>query len=172
MNTVLMVVAKDVFRDEEFTGPMIALEDAGIRVKVASTEPGEAYGKLGTRIIVEQGLDEIDPDEYDAIIFVGGSGASVFFDDPLAHKIARTLYEDGKIVAAICIAPSTLAHAGLLEGKKVTAFETQEQDLVAHGATYTGNPVEVDGNIVTANGPAAATVFGETIRDMLLAKKD
>ena len=167
MKTVLMVVAQDVFRDEEYIEPKIVLEDALIRIKTASIEYGPCLGKNGSVAMAEIVLGAADPSEYEAIIFIGGSGASVFFDNADAHRLAQEMYVDGKIVAAICIAPSTLAHAGLLEGKKATAFESQKDDLIAHGAEFTGNPVEVDGRIVTADGPESATAFGETIRDLL-----
>lgn len=64
---------------------------------------------------------------------------------------------------AICIAPVTLANAGILEGKRTTAFPSVESDLKARGANYTGNPVERDGKIITGSGPEAATEFGKTI---------
>ena len=167
MKSILMVIAMNDFRDEEFLEPKILLEDAMLRVKVASHVAGWAEGKMGLRAVAEWGLDDIDPDEWSAVIFVGGSGASVFFDDPRAHELARTVYKNGGVVSAICIAPSTLARAGLLEGKRATAFESQKEDLLAHGAEFTGAGVEVDGRIVTANGPESATEFGEVVRDLL-----
>ena len=96
-------------------------------------------------------------------MFVGGAGAQVFFDDPDAHRSRRRPGRSGRVLAAICIAPSTLAHAGLLEGVRATAFPSQEQDLRAHGAVWTGEPVTVDGQIVTGNGPEAAEQFGEAV---------
>ena len=159
----LMVVAPEMFRDEEYIEPKIVLEDGGLLVRTASNRYGQVFSKAGMRVIAERTLEEADPAEYEAVVFVGGAGAQVFFDDPDAHAFAKTLHDAGKVVAAICIAPSILAHAGLIEGNTVTAFESQEDDLVAHGAMFTGNPVEVDGQIVTANGPEAATAFGEAV---------
>ena len=163
LRTALMVVASDVFRDEEYIQPKIVLEDGGVRIKTTSIEAGPCYGKTRAIVVAEFPLADADPVRYEAVIFIGGSGASVFFDNPDAHRLAKAMHDAGKVVAAICIAPSTLAHAGLLEGKRATAFESQKDDLEAHGAIYTGNPVEVDGLIVTANGPEAATAFGEAV---------
>ena len=102
-------------------------------------------------------------EQWDAVVFVGGAGASVFFDDPAAYELARHQVARDEILAAICIAPSTLAHAGLLEGVRATAFPDREADLKAHGAMWTGEPVTVDGRIVTGNGPQSATPFGEAV---------
>ena len=72
-----------------------------------------------------------------------------------------------RLLAAICIAPTTLAHAGLLDGVRATAFPDREDDLRAHGAVWTGAPVTVDGRIITGNGPEAAADFGEAIAEAL-----
>jgi len=166
VKTVLMVIGH-TFRDEEYIEPKIVLEDAHILTRTAGIERVPCVGTNGSIAMAGEPLSEVNSSGYNAIIFVGGSGASEFFDNEAAHQIAREMYEADKVVAAICIAPSTLAHAGLLEGKKATAFESQKDDLIAHGAEFTGNPVEVDGRIVTADGPESATAFGETIRDLL-----
>jgi protease I len=158
-----MVIAPEQFRDEEYERPRTVLEERGAEIVTASVAPGPCRGKLGMIAQADTGLFDVDPADYDAVVFVGGQGSQVFFDDLDAHRIARGAYDAGDVVAAICIAPSTLAHAALLEGRVATAFSSQEEDLKAHGAKYTGAPVEVDERIVTANGPDAATAFGEAV---------
>lgn len=167
MPDVLMVIAPEVFRDEEYAGPKEVLEARGATVTTASVAPGTCRGKLGMTAEASLGVDEADASEYDAVAFVGGAGAQVFFDDPATHALARAEYEAGNVVAAICIAPSVLGHAGLLNGVRVTSFPSQADDLRAHGATWTGEPVEVDGAIITANGPDAAEAFGHAIADAI-----
>ncbi len=167
MPHVLMVIAPQIFRDEEYAHPVEVLERRGARVTTASLLPGTCVGKLGMTVEATLGIGDADPVDYDAVVFVGGGGASVFFDDPAAHALARAAQGAGSVVAAICIAPSTLAHADLLRGVRSTAFASQEDDLVAHGAVWTGAPVEIDGRIITANGPEAAYGFGEAIADAI-----
>jgi protease I len=162
-----MVIAPDQFRDEEYSHPKDVLESLGARVVTASVAPGPCRGKLGLLARADVALSEVRPETYDAVIFVGGTGSSVFFDDIDAHALARAVYADGRVVGAICVAPTTLAHAGLLNRKNATAFASQHDDLVAHGAVWTGAPVEIDGSIVTASGPAAARDFGLAIADLL-----
>jgi protease I len=164
---VVMVIAPTVFRDEEYAEPKRVLESHGIRVTTASVEPGECTGRFGLAAEATISVAQATRSRWDAVVFVGGGGASVFFDDPVAHQLARAQAERNATLAAICIAPSTLAHAGLLGGVSVTAFPSREDDLKAHGALWTGAPVTVDGSIITANGPESATEFGEAIASAL-----
>ncbi len=167
MKTALLVIAPETFRDEEYAVPKAILEARGARVITASVAPGECLGKLGLRATAQTSVSAALGATWDAVIFVGGAGAQVFFDDADAHALARAVLEGGGILSAICIAPSVLAHAGLLRQVKATAFPSQESDLVAHGAIWTGDPVTVDGRVVTGNGPQAAEAFGQTVADLL-----
>lgn len=167
MPDVVLVIAQRVFRDEEYAEPKRVLEEHGATVVTASEQPGPAVGKLGLQVDAEIGIEEAASRVWDAAVFIGGAGASTYFDDARAHKLARDTYDAGKIVGAICIAPSTLAHAGMLEGVDATAFASQETDLRAHGANWTGDPVTVDGRIATASGPEAAAEFGEAVAKLL-----
>ena len=167
MANILMIVAPDNFRDEELFEPKKVFENAGADVVIASKGVKTARGKLGGAINVDKNIANVHVDDYDAIVFIGGPGASIFFDDGTALGLAKDAYEKGKITAAICIAPSILANAGILKGKKATAFSSEEDNLNAKGAVYTGRPVTADGKIITANGPGAAAEFGKKIMEAL-----
>lgn len=167
MTQVLMVIAPEQFRDEEYAQPKKVLESRGATVVTASRSAGVCHGKLGMIAEATMSLADVAAADYDAVVFVGGGGAEVYFDDPVAHALAREAYRLGRIVAAICIAPSVLARARLLHGVRATAFPTQKQDLRDHGAIWTDGPVEVDGRIITANGPDAAHEFGLAISEAL-----
>ena len=167
MSSILMVIAPKEFRDEEFLEPKEVFENAGVSVTVASKETDSASGSYGAVVPVDIDISEVDIDDYDAIVFVGGRGSSIYFEDEIALKIARESYDSGKVLGAICIAPSILANADLIGGASVTSFPSQEKHLVDHGASYTGKDVQVDGRIVTANGPQAATEFGNKIVELL-----
>ena len=160
---VVMIVAQRNFRDEELEEPKAILEKNGIKVTIASSSKDIAIGMLGATIKPNMLISEIKVEEYDAIIFVGGQGASYYWNDPTAHKIVKQAIEKGKIVAAICIAPVTLANARILKDKKATVWPSEADKLTEKGAIYTGIKVEVDDNIITAVGPEQAEEFGEAI---------
>lgn len=161
--SILMIIAHQNFRDEEYQEPRQLFEARGAKVTVASSSLEVAKGMLGAQVKPHLLLKDVTVDDYDAIVFVGGSGAQEYWDDPVAHAVAQEAVAQGKVLAAICIAPATLAKAGVLQGKKATVFSSEVKTLEAGGANYTGASVERDGLIITANGPKAAAEFAEEI---------
>lgn len=160
---VVMIIAHRDFRDEELQEPRKLLEEQGAKVAVASSSMDPAEGMLGARVLPDVLLENVRVADFDAVVFVGGKGATEYWNDRHAHRIAREALQNGKVVAAICLAPVTLANAGVLKGKKATVWESESSRLEDQGAHYTGAPVEVDGSIITGNGPEAAQEFGEAI---------
>jgi len=169
MKHALFIVAPENFRDEEFFKPLEILQNADIDCTIASRNTGVCHGKLGGKVEAEIGLNQINAEDFDAIIFIGGQGSQVFLDDPSAHLIAQKTVNNEKILAAICAAPTILARAGVLTNRNVTCFPAPELEkiLTESGANITQANVEIDGKIITANGPAAAKEFGEKILELL-----
>jgi protease I len=160
---VVMIIAHQGFRDEELQEPRKLLEEQGAKVAVASSSMEPAEGMLGARVLPDVLVEDVRVTDFDAVVFVGGKGATEYWNDRQAHRIAREALQNGKVVAAICLAPVTLANAGVLKGKKATVWESESSKLQAQGAHYTGAAVEIDGPIITGNGPEAAKEFGEAI---------
>ena len=158
-----MVIAQKGFRDEELFDTKAELEKAGIMTVIASKEKGACEGMFGRGAEAQLSLGEVSIDSYNAVVFVGGVGASQYYRDPEALGLIGRADRKGKIIAAICIAPVIVANTGIMQGKKVTAYPSVQYDLQKKGAKYTGEPVEMDGNIITGNGPEAAKAFGQAI---------
>lgn len=167
MSSILMIVAPEHYQDNEFEIPRDAFLAAGHTVSIASKDTELALGVLGGSTKIDVDISEADSSEYDALVIVGGGGANAYFNDEVVHSLIKKFVESDAVVAAICISPSTLANAGVLAGKKVTAFPTEQANLVSKGAQWTGSNVEVDGKIVTANGPSAAGAFAQEILKLL-----
>lgn len=166
-----LIVASDSFQDDELFITQRALEAAGVETIIASTRLGPIRGMLGgtaeARILVNQ----LRVDGFDAIIFIGGSGAAIeYFDNPAALTIAREAARKRKVLAAISIAPAILANAGALTGVRATSFISERDRLVGAGAIYTGAPVERERFIITSTGPLAAGPFSQAIIDALVGR--
>ncbi len=160
---ILMIIAPENYRDEEYEAPRRILEGKGCRVTVASTHTNPARGMMGMTVTPDTTIDQVKAADFDAVIFIGGYGAEAYYQDARAHGLATDTAKSGKPLGAICVAPTILANAGVLKGKSATVWESQSKALVAGGANYTGKPVEQDGMIITADGPDSAVPFGEAV---------
>jgi len=169
---VVMVIADKDFRDEELEVPKTILSERGARIEVASTTKGKARGMLGLIVIPDRLIKEIRAKDYDAVIFVGGTGAKTYWNDPAAHKLAGDADEAGKVVGAICIAPVILANAGVLAGRNATVYSSVSQFITQGGSKYTGRNVETDGRIITANGPESSREFALALVRAIASRAD
>jgi protease I len=161
-STRALLVIYPRFEDSEYNIPRAALEDAGVVVTVAapSLDLVKGYYKQ-TEVLPDLRLADARGSDYDAIVFVGGTGVDV--DDPEAHRVAQEALGEAKVVAAICIAPIILAKAGVVEGKQVTAARQWSTLEKAGAIVVTRGHVVRDGLLITANSPGGAREFGETI---------
>ena len=165
----VLIIASRSFRDEELFETQKELEKANVDTVIASTKTGVIKGMHRGKAEAAMLINDIVVDDYDAIIFIGGSGAREYFDNSVALNIARQAARKKKVLAAISIAPSVLANAGVLDGVRATCFSTERFKLKKGGAQYTGADVEQDGLIITGKGPRAANEFGKAIANALIA---
>src|SRR5690349_20830145 len=120
MARVLFVVPPTQFRDEELFDPKAELEQAGHEVGIASSTLGTCTGMNGGSTEATETLTSSHPEEWDAVVFVGGTGVRAFFSDKNATRLAKAFYGAGKLTTAISSAPVILANAGLLDGRRAT----------------------------------------------------
>jgi protease I len=173
-----MIIAPEKFRDEELFVPKVYFEKLGWKIDVASTKKGICTGVLGGTVESTQKLDEVGIDNYDAIIYVGGPGTPIIRREETALKIAREANSQGKLVCAICWAPTTLAKAGILKGKRSAVWvgndseygKTTDEVMKSFGAIVVKEQVVEDGNIITADGPKSALEFAKLIEKKLVNK--
>jgi len=172
---IAIIIAYKDFRDEEYFIPKEVLENAGAEIKTASTKKGTAIGADGGEVEIDLLVSEINPADFDAIVFIGGPGALKYLDNEDSYQLAKKTISQNKVLAAICISPVILAKAGVLEGKKATVWSSPMDRgpvkiLENNGAIYQDESVVVDGKIITGNGPAAAEEFGKAIIGVLTGK--
>jgi len=169
---IAIIIAFRDFRDEEYFIPKEVLEKSGAEITTVSAEKGIAVGLQGGEANVEIDFSELKVSDFDAIVFVGGPGASKYLDNETSYKIAEDAVFQGKVLAAICISPTILAKAGVLSGKKATVWSSPLDKsaikiLKENGAIYQKEKVVVDGRIITADGPLSAKEFGEAVVSLL-----
>lgn len=167
----LLIIASKNFRDEELFETIKALEKVQVETVIASSRTGTTKGMLGRTVKVSKLIYDVRVEDYDAVVFIGGSGAKEYFGNYEVQKIVRKAVGKRKVLGAICIAPTILARSGVLKGVRATSYPSEKVKLLKEGAKYTGADVEKDGLIITANGPEASAKFGEAIVEALKEKR-
>ena len=162
----MFVIASSNFRDEEFFIPMRLFKRSVWKVEVASSVKGKIVGIHGNEVEVNKLVYEIKPDDYNVIIFVGGNGATEYWNDPTAQNIIKSAVKNNKILGAIGIAPVILANAGILRGRKATSWEAVRNRLKIKGVVCLDKTVVIDNMIVTARGPKVAEEFANALLDL------
>lgn len=170
LGAVLVVVPDDDFQQIEYKAVVDALKTAGYPVSIANREGGDS---LSGDVAVRSDLTIADADaaDYEAVVLIGGPGAAALFDDADLQNLVRTAAADGKVVAAICLAPVVLARAGVLDGRRGTVWEDEVAVLESEGCTVVGAPVVADGLIVTGSGPEAAEEFAAQVVETLQSRQ-
>lgn len=165
--TIALVIAPGDFRDEEYIEPKTLFQQHGARTVTISTTLAPVTGMLGATAQATLLLKDAQAENFDAVVFVGGMGARKLYHEPEALRLARQAVAHGKVVGAICLAPNILAQAGVLKNHRATAWAFEVP--AAEPVTQLADAVVVDGRIVTANGPQAATAFAEAIAGLLVS---
>ena len=151
---------------EEIEGltPVDVLRRAGAICDIVSISGEYPVGSHQITVKADKLIEETNLEDYDCIIIPGGMpGAKYISVCEKAICGIKNALQGNKVVGAICASPAVvLATHNLIGAKKVTCYPAK--DFVdALGDNYTGNSVEVDGNLVTANGPKSAMDFSLAI---------
>lgn len=147
--TVIITAAN--FQDEEFTYPYYRLLEEGFQVDVATPDKAPVFGKYGVPARPNMDTKDLKESDYDLVILPGGFEAP----DRLrlrkeVLKFVKDMHDAGKIVAAICHGPWICISAGIMRGKKATAYISIADDVRNAGAAYVEEDVVVDGNLITS----------------------
>jgi 4-methyl-5(b-hydroxyethyl)-thiazole monophosphate biosynthesis len=146
------------------------LRRAGVAVTLAGLSAGALRGSRGVSLTPDTTLDEALAHSYDMVVLPGGQpGTNHLQADARVLKLVQQMRVQEKYVAAICAAPSVLAAAGLLDGKRATcypgALDTFPQVQQQHAA------VVEDGKLITSRGPGTAMDFALVLAERLVGKE-
>jgi protease I len=145
----VVTLVADGFEDLEFWVPVMRLREEGARVTFAGPKKMEVYkGKHGLEAETDIGIDEMDPQWYDAVLVPGGWAPDKLRRYDSVKRLVKTLHEQGKIVGMICHAGLVGISAGIVSGLDATGSEGIKDDLVNAGATWRDESAFRSGNVV------------------------
>ena len=160
----------DGFETVEALAVIDILRRAGIDTETVSVT-GELEVNSAQNIPVRADRPfDTSAEDADVVFLPGGPGSLAFEKMKDLKEVVVSHNAEGKIVAAICAAPSVLGYWGLLKGKNATCFPGFEKDLT--GAKVQKSPARVvaDGNIFTARGMGTAIDLGLALVGKLLGE--
>ncbi len=158
------ILAAPGFEEIELMAPLDILRRLNMAVVLAGVQSDKVVSTHEVTVSTDTMLDKLHADKLDALILPGGAGSWVLRDTPEVIHLVKKMHEAGKLVAAICAAPIVLAKAGLVRDRNVTAYPAQD---VYRELNEAGAHIVKDGNMLTANGPGAAMLFGYSIGEYL-----
>ncbi len=154
----------------ELIAPLDVMRRANLEVDVISANNEDFITSAhNVKIIADKKIEEINNIlDYDAIVIPGGMpGSTLLRDNKKIIEFYQTMYNSGKLVAAICAAPIVLSAAGITDDKEVTSYPGFDKEI--NCKSYNSEKaVVVDKNVITAQGPAVAILFGYEIVNYLL----
>ncbi len=148
------------------------LRRSGIEVVCVSVNNEKSViGSHSISVAMDAGIDEIDFDSFDILVCPGGMPGTLNLEacKKLTDNI-RKFNDEGKLIAAICAAPSIFGHMGILEKKDACIYPGMESEL--KGAKVVYEKVVRAGNIITARGMGAAIAFGLEIVAALINRNE
>lgn len=168
----IAILTEEGFEQVELTSPKEALKAAGATVHVISPQSGPIKAwdkdKWGIEVDVDQQLDSVSPDDYDALVLPGGvMNPDKLRQNKSAVAFVSAFLDEGKPVAAICHGPQLLIETGLIGGRTLTSFPSLQTDLTNAGASWIDQEVVVDNGLVTSRSPADLPAFNhKTIEEI------
>ncbi len=165
---ILMLVG-DYVEDYEVMVPFQALQAVGhevhavcpdkeagefVRTAIHDFEGDQTYSeKRGHNFTLNAAFADVKPEEYDALVIPGGRAPEYIRLNEQVLEITRYFANENKPIAAICHGPQVLVAAGVVKGRKLTAYPAVGPDITVGGGDFVEIPVDkalVDGNLVTA----------------------
>jgi len=157
---MVYVFLAEGFEELEALANVDILRRNNIDVKTVGVTGKTVKSSHNIPVVCDITVDEaVKNEELEAVVLPGGMPGTLNLEkNETVQEFIDFANKNGKLVCAICAAPSILGHKGLLRGKNATCFNGFEKDLI--GANVKCEPVVTDGNIITAFGAGAAFQFG------------
>jgi len=169
MSKKILMLVGDYGEDYEIMVPFQALQAVGhkvyavcpgkkagekIRTAIHDFEGDQTYSeKPGHNFALNFTFDNVKPEEYDALVISGGRAPEYIRLNPRLLEIVRHFFETNKPVASVCHGAQVLTAAGVVKGRKVSAYPACGPEVTLAGGEYADIPVDqavVDGNLVSA----------------------
>lgn len=164
----IAILATNGFEQSELEVPRDRLKAAGATVHIVSLEAGEIKGwdekDWGRAVKVDKTLADVSAYDYDAVVLPGGQiNPDLLRVEPKAISFIKDIFNQKKIVAAVCHAPWLLIEAGIARDRKMTSYKSIRTDVINAGGKWEDSQVVVDNGLITSRNPGDLEAFSAKI---------
>lgn len=164
----ICTILSNGFEEVEAIGTIALLKRSGLEVDIYALNDTKANGKHQLTLSNLIQLENVNTNEYDALLIPGGPHYAELEANTKVKDIITDFMNEKKLVCGICAAPTIFGHMGYLKGKNYTCFTSMDEDF---GGTYIDEYVVTDGNMITARSAAASIDFAFAIINYLQGEK-
>jgi len=162
MATALVLLA-DGFEEIEAVTIIDVLRRGDVLVTTASLGTERVTGSHQISLAADALLDAVAVENFDALVLPGGPAAKTLREDARAQATIKRAAAAGKLLAAVCAAPTALEAAGVLAGKRATSYPGNPLP----SAHWVEETVVIDGNVITSRGPGTTMAFALAVVERL-----
>lgn len=158
---MVYVLLAEGFELVEAMAPVDILRRANVEVKTVGVTGRTVAASNGVPVTADLEITDVVTGGLDCVMLPGGlPGTTNLEKSAEVHGLIDFCVKEGKLLGAICAAPSILAHKGLLNGREATAFPSFQKDIEEGGGRLSDKFVCRDGMFITARGMGVSTQFG------------
>lgn len=172
---MVYILLGEGFEESEAIVPADLLRRAGVEVALVGLEDRQVTGAHGITVNADATLEEVDAERMEMLMLPGGTGGVESIQmDLFAMALIQKAWDHGCYLAAICAAPTILAHIGISDRRKAVCYPGMEDEM-GSAVVQKGQRVVVDGHIITGEAAGSAFDFGlklvETLKGREAAEK-
>ena len=165
---MVYILLGEGFEEAEAVVPADLLRRAGVQVALVGLGGLQVTGGHGITLRADMALEQVDAEAMEMLVLPGGlGGVEAIQKNHFAQGLIQKAWDKGCWLAAICAAPTILAHAGLLDRQKAVCYPGMEEQM-GSAVVQPGQRVVTDGRIVTGEGPGSSFDFGLKLVEALL----
>jgi len=164
---MVYILLGDGFETVEALAPADLLRRAGIEVALVGVEGKQVVSGQNITVQADLALNEVEYENMEMLVLPGGlGGVNCIHKSISAIAMINKAAELGRWVAAICAAPSILAHQGLLDRRNATVYPGMEEEMYS-AVVDSSRKVLVDGRFITAQAAGSSFDFGLKLIEVL-----
>lgn len=158
MKTIAVLI-EDNFNESELIYPYYRLKEAGFNAVLVGPEKKAYHSKVGLVLDAEMSINEVHPENFSGVVIPGGYAPDRLRRNLKILQFVKEMFDEEKLVAAICHAGWVLISARIVNGVTLTGVSAIKDDLKNAGAKYVDEEVVVDGNLITSRTPSDLPAF-------------